>query len=109
MALAYRVSPRARHYAGTTTATPRCTKTEPTGRARRQARFGSAPARLVRGRTNDAQVATPAYLDALPHRLGGAAAGRGLPDRVGQRLQVVGRGRQRRLLVHRKPDHVPAE
>src|SRR5215469_6297881 len=109
MALASRVSPRARHCAGITAGNPRCTETEPTGRGCRRARFGSAPARLVRGGTKDAQMATPAHLDALPHRLGGRAAGRGFPDRVGQRLQVVGRGRQRNLLVHRKPDHVPAE
>lgn len=51
-------------------------------------------------------MASPADFNPLAHRLAGRARRRCLPDRVGKRLQVIGRG----FLAgsQREPDDVPA-
>src|ERR1022692_2345660 len=60
---------------------------------------------VLRRRPQDAQMAPPAYLDALADRLAALTGPRRFPDRVGQRLQVVGLRRDR---VHREPHELPA-
>ena len=64
------------------------------------------PTALGRSGPEYPQVTAPTYLDALAYRLGGRAGLGCLPDRVGQRLKVIGG----RLLARsqRQPDDVPA-
>src|SRR5215471_8932927 len=66
------------------------------------------PAPVLRGGAQHPQVATPADLDPLADRLDAGGREDRLPDRVGQRLQVVGLGRVRVGRIDGEADHVPA-
>src|SRR5215471_16836291 len=66
------------------------------------------PAPVLRGGAQHPQVATPADLDPLADRLDAGGRPDRLPDRVGQRLQVVCLARVRVGRIDGEADHIPA-